>query len=127
MKAAQLVLIVIGVFIGFALQPVFKEAKPPLSSIALILPGIGAILGLQVANLAFRVQQHPTCPECRGAVVAGARKCKNCGAWLVDPPKSIPAALENSKPCVDCGHVVALSHLSSTGKCKRCYKPFWAS
>lgn len=36
--------------------------------------------------------ERPKCPECRGTVIKGARRCKNCGVMLPSPrrPKNAP-------------------------------------
>ena len=36
--------------------------------------------------------ERPHCPECRGLVIEGARRCKNCGASLVQDHSPAVAA-----------------------------------
>ena len=47
----------------------------------------GLLLGLLLGPLGWLLaavspSAHPKCPACKGDVVAGASKCKNCGSGL---------------------------------------------
>lgn len=65
----------------------------------------GLILGLLLGPVgwlwvAVAPSRKPVCPECKGEVAAGARRCKNCGALLVTamPAATPPAAPAASTP-----------------------------
>ena len=50
-------------------------------------PTAGALLGLLLGPIGWLLLYvgpdiSPKCPECGGSVVAGARRCKNCGSEL---------------------------------------------
>lgn len=49
-KVTQITLVLAGAGIGFWLQPYLKSADPPLSTIGVVSPALGAFLGLQVAR-----------------------------------------------------------------------------
>lgn len=51
----------------------------------------GVIFGLLVGPIGWLIvaigpNLKPKCPECGGVIVAGARKCKNCGSTLKTKP-----------------------------------------
>ena len=51
--------------------------------------GEGILLGFLLSFLGWIITAclspiGPKCPDCQGAVIVGARKCKNCGSMLVD-------------------------------------------
>ena len=131
MKVGHIAFVSLGLALGFVIQPYLMAAKPPISGLSLISPGLGALVGLQLANLVFRDPRRVACPECRGVVEPGARKCKNCGSSLVAPPNVAQSSQEttgdNVRECTACGSRVPLRILSSDGRCQRCYRPFWAS
>ena len=54
--------------------------------------GAGVALGLLLGPIGWLVvflqsDPRPRCPLCGGVIVPGARKCKNCGSDLPQPPK----------------------------------------
>lgn len=59
---------------------------------------LGLLLGLIgwgiVLVVNYSKDNRPKCPECKGAIVEGARRCKNCGVVLAgsDSPTSDEAA-----------------------------------
>lgn len=44
-----------------------------------------------------RMFEQP-CPYCRGAVSQSALKCKHCGEWISDPPRSAPSQRQKGMP-----------------------------
>ncbi len=56
--------------------------------------GAGAFMGFLLGPIGWLVialgpSRKPTCPECGGEIVPGARRCKNCGSpcWSLAPQK----------------------------------------
>lgn len=49
-KLTGIALVLAGAGIGFWLQPFLKAAEPPLSTIGVVSPALGALIGLQIAR-----------------------------------------------------------------------------
>ncbi len=69
--------VVLGGLVGYAIGK--ARGRPEAGAIW------GALLGvIGWAVIAAGPNLLPKCPECRGTIVEGARRCKNCGVELLE-------------------------------------------
>lgn len=73
----------------------------------------GAIIGFLLGPLGWLLiavspNEHPTCPHCMGNIVAGAKRCKNCGEAIPRCPEcNKQLGLRRQDDCKHCGAELA--------------------
>ncbi|MBX3169972.1 MAG: hypothetical protein KF760_21385 [Candidatus Eremiobacteraeota bacterium] len=75
----ETLLILGGIALNVAIGAAIGQSKGKMTYcilVSILLGPLGWILA------AVTPTAHPKCPACRGDVVVGARKCKNCGSDL---------------------------------------------
>jgi predicted nucleic acid-binding Zn ribbon protein len=86
--------VVLNGAIGAALGGVFRGQAVQGAAVAIVLGPIGwiGVFGLR--------DVRPKCPECRGVIVQGAKRCRHCGVAF--GVKTAPRNALNVK-CPECG------------------------
>lgn len=73
-------------------------------------PGLGFVFGFFLGPIGWLViavspDNRPKCPYCKGAIVPGAIKCKNCGSTIPRCPACNKILRIGADSCKHCGHL----------------------